>query len=744
MKIIILTIFLIYLSHFGQCIVDPAQKLVISDVLNKLYNIDPNSDPCNSPYTSCQIDIITGFQVVTEVNLFNYSSSEGNIYTINQDFTQLVNLTAISLRDAIEFNSSFYNNMNKLAQLEYLSVAQISIPISGNVTLPTSLKQVIIENISVQLDKGWFESRVEEFIIFSPLVGFNIPNKLSYVNSFLKTLVIPITYYSKLPINIPQYLPNVEEMVLNIYNDLNQSDYKNISISSNGVFKKLTYLHIEFINDITPQTILLDQLLLNSPVLEIFKIQGDGYGINPSIGFNDFTHIKGENNLYLELNYFSSSFFKQCNGYCFKFPKNSKFYSYQSSFPFGNIDLRNLSSFEVYQNYYEQSLPNIDNVSNNLKIRIERSIVVGDIPESYCNIFIFDLSSNQLNGTVPSCILCIGFKEARFVLPNPFSNFNASSEPYCPGFVVDQNYTNLVTTDGEGQMIVTGKNLGWGNYYNIISIIPNEKLSIIIERGIGKNIQKTITFQNNQTYTFNYSYIPPTIKQYSIIEIFDSKFFTLNGTGFNYQGENNVTINGTPITFTNAIGRSFYDDMIGFPFSQFPNLVLESKFTVSIDVAGQVSNQVTFYYFPSINITEENLVLNNTGGSIDITGSFITNNSSLISVSINGTNCLLKSYTNSKFTISYPQLEVGDDYVLTLFVGGYALKLPVTYIQGPTPSPTQTSTPTSTPTLTPTLTPTQSQTPTPTSEPNDDASLSSNLSIPSCLLITLLIIQQLV
>ncbi|KAM9948113.1 hypothetical protein ACTFIT_001460 [Dictyostelium discoideum] len=165
--------------------------------------------------------------------------------------------------------------------------------------------------------------------------------------------------------------------------------------------------------------------------------------------------------------------------------------------------------------------------------------------------------------------------------------------------------------------------------------------------------------------------------------------------------------------------------MIALPFDELPNFATESNFTVSALVGGQSSNEVTFYYFNSINITEEKLVLNNTGGSVDINVLFGTNN---ISFSINGTNCLVTSYTNSKLTIEYPSKQVGDNYVLILNVGGYAVNLVVEYIEGG-----ETPTPSTTPSTTPSSTPTQSS--------DDDGSTSSTLSI-SFYLINLLLLNE--
>ncbi|KAM9980742.1 hypothetical protein ACTFIY_003040 [Dictyostelium cf. discoideum] len=75
--------------------------------------------------------------------------------------------------------------------------------------------------------------------------------------------------------------------------------------------------------------------------------------------------------------------------------------------------------------------------------------VIGDIPESYCKLKLY-LGFNELNGKVPQCVLCIGYGNAQELLPNPFSNFNSSSKPNCPDFEVNEDYTKLFTTDGNG------------------------------------------------------------------------------------------------------------------------------------------------------------------------------------------------------------------------------------------------------------------------------------------------------
>ncbi|KAM9970574.1 hypothetical protein ACTFIR_002435 [Dictyostelium discoideum] len=728
MKIILtLSIFLICFLQLGQSVIDPSQNEVMSDLLFNLYGYDKTLDPCNSNSVECEdINSTSTFQTVISLSL----GTPLQEYVITQDLTPLQNLTSIELDEKIYLTTSFFDNINKLTQFETMITSSFNVTVPDDTIFPASFETFSIYRPSVPISRALFGSNIKNLYLNSPLIGYSLPTLIN-VNPYLGNLQLPVTYYSGFPSNLSQAFPNLKYLTIYVNNDMDESNYQNFSISNIGVFKYLKSLDFEFTSSDNPQEFSIHSFLSNVPVINNLYISGQGVIIDPSVGIIDLSYIKSKNYLSIEID--QSPLFNNCKGIGLKSPKNAYFQSYYNTFSYECIDFSNLSYFYDYSNEYEQNLPNIDNAPLLNQIYISGSLVVGDIPESYCRLNYLSLNYNQLNGTVPSCIQCLGGNiGSGMVLPNPLLNFNKTTEPYCPSFKIDQNYTNLVTTDGTGKLIITGTNLGWeGN--GLTPIIANSKLAITIPRGVGTNKNITVTFQNGEQRTFNYSYVPPFIKSYGFLELGSNKYLTINGTGFDFDNTNIITINGQQITFYNALGGGDNDGMIGLPFNEVPNFDIETKFTVSALVGGQSSNEVTFYYFNSINITEEKLVLNNTGGSVDLNGSFVTNNISLVSASINGTNCLVTSYTNSKLTIQYPSNQVGDNYVLTLNVGGYAVNLVVEYIEGgetPTPSPT----PSTTPSTTPSSTPTQS--------PGDDGSTSSTLSISFYLIALLLLTQQ--
>ncbi|KAM9995119.1 hypothetical protein ACTFIY_001303 [Dictyostelium cf. discoideum] len=488
---------------------------------------------------------------------------------------------------------------------------------------PASFEAIYIYYASVPSSRAIFESTIKRIDIYSPSIGFSYPSLIN-VNPNIEVLTLPVTFNSSFPSVLSQVLTDLQDLTISVYNDMSQTNYKNFSISNNGVFKNLQSLKIEFYGSNNPQEFYIHSFLSNVPVVNLLFINGQGVSIDPSVGIIDLTlRLVDFYSCRLQIN--KSSIFNNCKGICLKSPKGVHNYYYYH---------KNLQDFYDNNNNYEQYLPNIDNAPLLKAIYIIDTIVVGDIPESY----------------LPSCIQCLGKKSAIFIIPNPFLNFNKTTEPYCPSFKIDQNYTNLLPTDGTRKIIITGTNLGWGGI-NSTPIIPNSKFAITIPKGVGTNKSINITFQIGEQTTIYYSYVLPFIKSFSIVELEGQKFLTINGTGFDFENSNNITINGQQITFNNAMGGGDNDGMIVLNGS-LPNFDTESKFTVSAFVGGQSSNEVTFYYFNSINITEEKLVLNNTGGSVDINGLF---------VSINGINCLVTSYTNSKLTIEYPSNQVGDN-----------------------------------------------------------------------------------
>ncbi|KAM9967032.1 hypothetical protein ACTFIR_007269 [Dictyostelium discoideum] len=193
------------------------------------------------------------------------------------------------------------------------------------------------------------------------------------------------------------------------------------------------------------------------------------------------------------------------------------------------------------------------------------------------------------------------------------------------------------------------KNLGW-SVNDLDMSIPNSKFSFYIPQGVGKNSQITKSFQNGKTYTFQYDYLPPRIKWYSFLIDKGNKFFSLTGSNFDFDVNlnNSVIINDLPYKFGEAeISGGINDQIIKYPMTDFPKLAINGKLTVSVILGNQNSNEIKFYYFPYIKINQKT--------SIDI--------------------------EDSKFTITYPPNKIGNDYILTLNIGGSTTTSKVSHIQ---------------------------------------------------------------
>ncbi|KAM9945234.1 hypothetical protein ACTFIT_003488 [Dictyostelium discoideum] len=635
---IILSIFLIYILNLVQCEVDPIQKSIVSDVLYSLYGISKDSNPCNTYYIEWVYEPSKNYEVVTELDFIIPPNS---YYEIHQDLYKL----------------PFFNRFKFLLQLNN------SVPY--NMVLPTSLKYVFISAISVPLGKVWFESSINlDFQLdksVKPIDGSWIKPCPSIVNISSIGVFNNICFKldnSNIPLNISEMCPNLEYLSLDIYNGM-EVGYQNISISNTGIFQKIIAFYLTFIPTTKPQGISFSQILLNTikdkvlSMIHLLALQ--------------IYHINVFNPLKFTMRYDYGLSFEQSN----------------SSHPFEKISLGNLSSLQITNNRFEQTLPNIDDAPYLTYLSIDSSLVIGDIPESYCKLKLH-LSNNKLDGT-----------------------------PNCSDFEVNEDYTKLFTTDGSGVLIFTGKNLGW-SVDGLDMSIPNSEFSFYIPQGVGKNAQITKSFQNGKTYQFQYGYLPPTIKSYSFLNDKGNSFFSLIGSNFDFDvnSNNTVIINGSPYKFGKAEISGDNNHIIKYPMIDFPTIATNGEFTVSVIVGNQNSNEMKFYYFSYIKINQKTLILNSIGGSIDIEGSFITNNFSFISV----------------------------NYILTLNIGGSTTTTQVSYIQYVTPSPSSSSSssPSSSPSASPSASPSEPPSESPSSSPTESAtespnnhlSISSTLSVP--------------
>ncbi|EAL70157.1 hypothetical protein DDB_G0274529 [Dictyostelium discoideum AX4] len=446
-----------------------------------------------------------------------------------------------------------------------------------NMVLPTSLKYVFISAISVPLGKVWFESSIN--------LDFQLDKSVKPIDgSWIKPC------------------PSI------------------VNISSIGVFNNIC-----------------------------FKLDNSNIPLNisemcPNLEYLSLDIYNGMEVGYQNISISNTGIFQKIIAFYLTFIPTTKPQEYltaNSSHPFEKISLGNLSSLQITNNRFEQTLPNIDDAPYLTYLSIDSSLVIGDIPESYC------------------------------------------------------------------------KNLGW-SVDGLDMSIPNSEFSFYIPQGVGKNAQITKSFQNGKTYQFQYGYLPPTIKSYSFLNDKGNSFFSLIGSNFDFDvnSNNTVIINGSPYKFGKAEISGDNNHIIKYPMIDFPTIATNGEFTVSVIVGNQNSNEMKFYYFSYIKINQKTLILNSIGGSIDIEGSFITNNFSFISV----------------------------NYILTLNIGGSTTTTQVSYIQYVTPSPSSSSSssPSSSPSASPSASPSEPPSESPSSSPTESAtespnnhlSISSTLSVP--------------
>ncbi|KAM9980743.1 hypothetical protein ACTFIY_003041 [Dictyostelium cf. discoideum] len=218
--------------------------------------------------------------IITKLNL---NSGPGPYSIIKQDLSELPNLTEINLAKKISFDYYFYESMYKLEKLNTLSLQTFVNAVPETFVFPPI----------------WFESTIEVIRVYSTSNGFSLPKEFTKIIYIFRELGLPITYYSNIPLNLNQMYPNLEYLNLEIYNDMDQPGYKDISISSTGIFQKLNYIKMYFYHKSNPQGISFSQLLLNTPMLERLTIQEKGFIHDPSIGFTDLSYINGLNPLHL-------------------------------------------------------------------------------------------------------------------------------------------------------------------------------------------------------------------------------------------------------------------------------------------------------------------------------------------------------------------------------------------------------------------------------------------------------------
>ncbi|KAN0035209.1 hypothetical protein ACTA71_004470 [Dictyostelium dimigraforme] len=264
----------------------------------------------------------------------------------------------------------------------------------------------------------------------------------------------------------------------------------------------------------------------------------------------------------------------------------------------------------------------------------------------------------------------------------------------CPTFFIESiniianTYGSVITVNGVdfgsdviGETIIVEDNVDGGGS-SVKVLVPDSTLEIDIPAGQSNKNYKIIAYflDYNYNQTFNYTYEKPVITSYDFKsggnDGGSSGELSIIGKGFSYKLENNVTFNGQIYKASNAINGSI---KLIDPINPTKYLDQGGKFEIIMDVAGQLSEPVTFYLFEETSITEIPK-LNPTGGKSTLNGSFKTSLPNLLNLKINNIPCKIESVSANNLNFNYPSVANVGKYPLTFSFGNELISKDVEYI----------------------------------------------------------------
>ncbi|KAM9967607.1 hypothetical protein ACTFIW_001691 [Dictyostelium discoideum] len=711
-------LFLIFLNLLNYIQSQPIQNNNFLDIiendtatrlLKNVYNItiDKSIDICKfRGFFKCGQYDQPNIYSINYINLPQHRIGVNHI--IEEDLTVFTHLSILKVSGGIQLSTSFFDNITKLNYLTDININNQSQPISNDTKLPESLNKVFFNYLSVKLGNGWFESNITELTIVRPQIGYGLPNRLNKYNDRLLKLNLAIThYYPSLPLRMGQYLLNLTYLEFAIFNDISlNQDYRNFTIPTfRNPFKKLDQFVVIFYNSREKYQIfnIVSSFLNLSTSLTNFQTFGLGFEISPNISLLDFSYLNPGFNFNIE----TCSLIEKCKNNCFKLPESSSLRTFGCSYNISLINFNNISSIEIQYNNFLQQLPTNFNETKLKNLIIQDSTIFGSIPKSYCSIGSIKINYLKIDGEIPSCIQCLGGeKGGEMILPNRYLDFGYYVEPICKNFKIFETFDKVFLVDTNGTNIyINGVDLGWDiksssnkdNNNKVYFIIPNSKFVIEIPIGVGVNHSTTITFENTKiTKTLYYNYKPPIISHYSCFTDDDGiEKLVLYGSGFDFTGNGNMLlVNNFPfISYTDIKSGT-----ISSPYFDFIHQPVEGQsYNFTISVGGQKSNRTTFYYFKSITIDNDKnnatIKLNNTGGFIQLNGTFSTFDRNLVSVKINDIPLKVVDVTNITLLLIYPPItQININYNKTanysglnliLNVGGHQYKTIIDFIYIP-------------------------------------------------------------
>ncbi|KAN0028980.1 hypothetical protein ACTFIV_010848 [Dictyostelium citrinum] len=671
------------------------------------------TNPCDSAFISyiyCMLNTDgSGNLTVTQIKL-NIAPT----YPVETDFTIFKNLISL-YTTRVDPKKDVLDNIMSWKKLKILYIGNQYNPIDPNIVLPSSLYLLEFSTISVPIPEAIFKQNLTTLNVINPRVGYSLPNTLPS-NTLIDTLWLAVTCYSGFPTNLGSALTNLDHLILYIQNN-RASGYKDFNFPSLDSLPNLKILDIEFDYDFNNQLWPFPNQIENLISIETFYSSGNGFA--PGSYVPNFSKLnKG---FHLSIDEYCDFLNNNCSSKpCILLPENTILDIYSCSLNLNNIDYSKLNSFIYINSKLPQPLPSFSTISKLQKFDVTESSITGTIPQVYCNIPLngLKLGENNLIGEVPSCFTCVGQDAASSILENNFSNFNSTTQASnCPSFSISLEYNHIAKTDGSTIITISGTDFGWyfentpNPYDQIVPqlniSIPNKEILLSIPVGTGLNKQLTAYFgyQFRNQVTFNYSYEAPFLRGYSFIDTSNNGLqFVINGDGFSFIDYNNVTFNGKLYTATiaqstndnSSVSGTIGSGIIGFSnndVNPISSLSTGDQFTLFINVDGQQSNTITFYYFISLSLNSPTLKLYiQGGGEFNLSGVFGTNDKTIVKVEINGVYCSISSVsTTNIILISYPKMNAVGNYQITVNVGGYLLSSTIEYIDNSTPTPKPTS-----------------------------------------------------
>ncbi|KAK5584560.1 hypothetical protein RB653_006173 [Dictyostelium firmibasis] len=537
------------------------------------------------------------------------------------DFSVFVNVTKIKLGQGI-YASKLFDSLTNLTSLSILEIDTFnSTYTDSSLVMPKTMYQITINNLGTKLGVNFFNSPAYWVAIYNGLPGLELPSSFPpnfVLNEKLLTLQLPVRPGSGFPNNIGEAFKNLNVLFLYIQNGKFDSSYTDFNFPTfSQPFYNLTKLSINFINfdrnlniPYPYQSWTFPNGLLNiSRNLNEFYIINNGFNKSNTNSYLDFSFLKtdnfvlslggGDNRYYSPLE--SCDYIRCTTKPCLVLPPNSKLSLNWCYLNISTIDFRNVSHFTMNQNKLYQVFP-VDSFNfnqENYYIDIRNNNFSGVVPQDFCYLKIgnFYFGNNDFT-SAPTCFSCLGTGyfgnfDPNIVSVNPWAANFTNSGSNCNSFSLINQYNNVAKTDGSSIITIYGKDFGWytKDPLYIRVGVPNKYLELYVPRGIGSGSQST-EFSNNKFEVFNYTYEQPVISSFYYNNS-DNPQLLIRGTGFSFIGNNNVTIDGTLYTFSQAI--SYIHNGSIYPTVRLNNFPNGNKFTVSINVGGNISKNVTFF-----------------------------------------------------------------------------------------------------------------------------------------------------